>query len=267
VDPTSGSLSLNFRFSATTGSERGQVTYNITNNVGTMVIRGETYSAVAYYTQVMGQPNPPGTIRWIDILGISLTGDNLAIVYFGLPPKTPNRITLIWEEDYTHQIYEPSGLLSACTFVDLAQKPNYNFSVSLPALTKLPSVGVYTGITIDGEEIQLQSNSGWMIIDGTNYTVTPISTVDCNGCGINCPIGCLQAPWWELHFIYSSPSVTGFGIYYIYPYNRTFVQLNYTLSVPNLATPAITYTANWSGKIPSSINWAQRAPFKISTTE
>ena len=80
------------------------------NNVGSMVIRNETYAAVAYYTQgtltqfsqsqcthrrlpVMGWPNPPGVVRWINLLGVSLAGDNLAIVYLGLPPKAPSSIT------------------------------------------------------------------------------------------------------------------------------------------------------------------------------
>ena len=76
------------------------------NNVGTMEIRGETYTTVAYYTQgevfalrsvndaVMGWPNPPGTVRWIDLFGISSSGDNIAIVYLGLPPTKPNDITM-----------------------------------------------------------------------------------------------------------------------------------------------------------------------------
>jgi hypothetical protein len=39
----------------------------------------------------------------------------------------------------------------------------------------------------------------------------------------------------------------GFGIFYMYPYNRTFVQFNYTLMLPSLKTPAITFNANWYG--------------------
>ena len=138
----------------------------------------------------MGWPNPPGTIRWIDLLAVSTKGDNLAIVYFGLPPLQVNRISLcacihlicltlatnrIWEEDYAHKITEDgAGQGPACTFVDLAQKPNFNFSVSLPSLTALPAAGIDTGITILGEEVYLDRTSGWMIVEGSNYTVTPI---------------------------------------------------------------------------------------------
>ena len=39
----------------------------------------------------------------------------------------------------------------------------------------------------------------------------------------------------------------GFGIFYLYPYNRTFVQFNYTLMLPSLKTPAITFDAVWTG--------------------
>lgn len=67
-------------------------------------IRGQTYTTVAYYTQgsafamnylsaaVMGWPNPPGTVRWIDLLGVSTKGNNLAVVYLGLPPTKPNSV-------------------------------------------------------------------------------------------------------------------------------------------------------------------------------
>jgi len=84
-----------------------------------------------------------------------------------------------------------------------------------------------------------------------NYTTQPISTVNCYNCGANCHT-CDRSPWYELHFIYSSIETqeAGFGIYYIYPYNKNFVQLNYTLTVPTLATPNITYQASWSGTIP-----------------
>jgi len=83
-----------------------------------------------------------------------------------------------------------------------------------------------------------------------NYTLIPISTVDCSNCGANCHT-CYRSPWFELHFIYFSNELneTGFGIFYIYPYNQTFVQLNYTLTASSLSTPALTYNANWGGKL------------------
>lgn len=94
VPATQGALSLNFRFSVAGHSTDKLVAYNISNNFGSMVIRGETYQAVAYYTQVMGWPNPPGSVRWIDLLGVSTKGDNLAVVYLGLPPTKPTDITM-----------------------------------------------------------------------------------------------------------------------------------------------------------------------------
>ena len=84
-------------------------------------------------------------------------------------------IDSVWEEDFTHQITDDgSGIGAPCTFVDLAGKPNFKFPVSLTALTALPSVGIDTGITIEGDEIQLHRTAGWMNVGGTNYTVTPI---------------------------------------------------------------------------------------------
>lgn len=78
--------------------------HSCSNNYGVVNIRGETYTTVAYYTQgsvftlkylnaaVMGWPNPPGSVRWIDLLGVSTKGENLAVIYLGLPPTKPNSV-------------------------------------------------------------------------------------------------------------------------------------------------------------------------------
>lgn len=103
-------------------------------------------------------------------------------------------IDSVWEEDFTHQITDDgSGIGSPCTFVDLAGKPNFKFLVSLPALTALPSVGIDTGITIEGDEIQLHRTAGWMNVGGTNYTVTPIRCdVDALRVHLLGPCGCVS---------------------------------------------------------------------------
>ena len=44
----------------------------------------------------------------------------------------------------------------------------------------------------------------------------------------------------------------------------TFVQLNYTLALPSLQTPAVTYSAKWSGSVPPSIDWSRHAPIVLS---
>merc|ERR1719397_552887 len=96
------------------------------------------------------------------------------------------------------------------------------------------------------------------MVNNVNCSVVPIATINCDDCGYNCPVGCQKSPWWEIHFVYyhkaqgstKDKDQIGFGIYYIYPYDKTFVQLNYTLAIPTYETPAITYNAKWSGTIP-----------------
>jgi len=167
-------------------------------------------------------------------------------------------------------------------FVNLANQPDYNTQVNLPSLNTLPSKIYPTGISISGsDDVYLDPNgAGWMLVPSTNefqsnnrylsnekneenlklnieqqnnYTIIPISTVDCSGCGANCHT-CYRSPWYELHFIYFNDELneTGFGIFYIYPYNTTFVQLNYTLTASSLTTPALTYDVNWSGSLKGS---------------
>jgi len=239
---------MNFIFSSSGISESNLVQWNITNNVGTMVIGGKTYQTAAYYTQVMGDPDDL-LVRWFDLVGIADDSSNLAIVYIGCnPPPDTNTVTSVWEEDFNNQLSSDEPPNSACNFTDLSNKPDFVFEVSFPSLNGLPTNPMDTQVTIKGKEVYLDGDHGWMIIGHHNYSILPISTVDCSDCGENC-IECPPAPWYELHFIYYSASLeqTGFGIFYIYPNNQTFVQLNYTICLPTLATPAITYEATWSG--------------------
>jgi len=257
VPPTNGKLSVNFKFTAQGTSSAGLLAYNITNNVGTMIIRGETYNTVAYYTQVMGYPP---VVRWFDLIGVNKEGTNLAVAYIGCnPPPDTNYVTIVWEEDFFNSI-EPDnpGNTDNCEFTDLSGQPNFIFDVQFPSLSGLPTSPLPTGIIIKGSQVFLNNNTGWLMIEGNKYSIIPISTVDCDGCGQNCD-ECPKSPWYEIHFIYYSPLLeqTGFGIFYIYPNNATFVQLNYTLTLPTLDTPAINYNASWTGDV--SNNFAFKA--------
>jgi len=163
-------------------------------------------------------------------------------------------MSALWEEDYSNTLtsYSFSTSQNTIQFTNLYGKPNYDTQVSFPALNSVPSSSMDTGINIKDSSISLSSNGGWFKLpnNGQNFTTQMISTVDCSNCGANCHT-CHRSPWYELHFIFFSDSAeaAGFGIYYIYPTNKTFVQLNYTLTVPTLATPAVTYQAKWSGQL------------------
>jgi len=247
VPPTSGVLPLNFNFNG-----RGNtplVSFDITNCSGTMTIRGETYSTIAYYTQLMGWPP---VVRWIDFVGINSNGTDIAVVYLGCNPPMPNHptktYTSVWEEDFSNQLKTAKPPNTLCDFTDLSNSSNFNLNVSLPGVSELPSRGISTHTKIYGDGIYLDDDHGWVVVGGVNYTTTPITTVDCSNCGRNCET-CPHSPWYELHFIYNasansytgdaSTDQVGFGIYYIYPYDRTFVSLNYTITFPTLETPRL----------------------------
>jgi len=104
VPPTRGVLPLNFVVTTQGGSSDGFLQWSISNNVGVITVNGETFTAIAYYTQVMGWPNPPGVVRWIDFYGISKNSNNLCIVYLGLDPEYLSEVTSLWEEDYTNSL-------------------------------------------------------------------------------------------------------------------------------------------------------------------
>eukprot|EP01103_Thecamoeba_quadrilineata_P012820 TRINITY_DN3401_c0_g1_i1.p1 TRINITY_DN3401_c0_g1~~TRINITY_DN3401_c0_g1_i1.p1 ORF type:complete len:295 (-),score=38.07 TRINITY_DN3401_c0_g1_i1:42-899(-) len=248
--PTNSSLLSNFLFSGNATSQMGLVTYDITNNTGTMLIRGQIYDTVAYYTQLMGDPNPPGKVRWINLFGVSQDNNNIAIVYIGCnPPPDTDIVTDVWEEDFYNPLTSDNPKSGTpCDFVDRSDDPAL-INVTLPGVSGSPNP-YNTGITILGDQVGLNDNIGWFVASETNYSLTTITTVDCEHCGRNCHT-CDLSPWFELHFIYSTPmdAEMGFGIFYIYPRNHSFVQLNYTLTVPTLSQYSITYDAQWSGSL------------------
>jgi hypothetical protein len=124
---------------------------------------------------------------------------------------------------------------------------NTTVAVALPRLTAMPKRSIDTGISITGSQIGLRGARGWLVVPGLgNLTTHMLSTVDCSSCVSNC-LECEKGPWFELHFV-TSP-VAMFGIYYIFPANTSFVQLNYTFALPSYAQPSLNYQAVWSGTI------------------
>jgi len=188
-------------------------------------------------------------VRWFDLFCISEGHDNLAILYLGASPDG-SELNILWEEDYNNPLNDFDINVDSYSWKDLSNKPNFVFPVDLPSLKGLPTSPHNTGIDIRGEKVFLKKSYGWFSVKTANYSLIPINTVDCGNCGRNCDT-CPHSPWYELHFIYYSekPLCTGFGIFYIYPYNQTYVQLNYTLSLPSLQQPAINYDAVWSGTL------------------
>lgn len=258
VPASSGEMALNFKWSGKGGSSDGRISYDVTDNVGTFTVQGEVFEVVAYYSQVMGDPNPPGVTRWIDLCGVSKKGNNMINIDIGLNPHDYSRVQAIWFQDYKNPMRDHSPSSSSTSHFTDASDPFFKFKLAMPEMFGLPTRSVDTGITIHGnDQIQFERNVGWMMVGKVNCSLVPIATINCNSCGYNCPVGCHKSPWWEIHFIYYHKAISasdkdqiGFGIYYIYPEDKSFVQLNYTWSIPSYDTPAITYDAKWSGTIP-----------------
>ncbi len=240
-------VTFNFGFSVETSGK--DYTLRLANNTGTLTFRGKTYAALAYYTQEMGSyKRYPSELqaRWIDVVAVALDGSDLLISYIDCDPQDVTQpVQALWVETLSVPLYGFSAHSGSCAgFVNA----NQTVPVALPRLTAAPKRSIATGITIAGPLIGLRgTEAGWLVVPGLgNLTTHMLSTVDCSSCVSNC-LECEPGPWFELHFV--TTPIAMFGIYYIFPANATFVQLNYTFALPSYAQPSLNYQAEWTGSV------------------
>lgn len=255
---SSSSLTLNFEFSGSGSSSDGSLAYKFENNSGFVNWNGETYGAMCYYSQEMGsyRDYPRNLLaRWINFVGVRSDGADLIVGYIDCDPQDLREpIGALWLESFTETLFSLSPGSGDCSgFVDLTNKTR-PFPVKLPSLTAPlpPNPQAVTGIEISGPGVSFLGSHGWIQLPQQlgNWSTTLLSKVDCYNCISNC-LECHPGPWYELHFIANSPgqrNVVMFGIFYLFPKNPNFVQLNYTITLPSLQTPSINYDANWHGK-------------------
>jgi hypothetical protein len=239
-------LTFNFGFSVDTRGRDFSLT--LRNNTGSLAFRGKPYAALAYYSQEMGSYEKyPSRLqaRWIDVVAVALDGSDLLISYIDCDPQdVAQPVQALWVETLSVPLYGFSAHAGTCAgFVNA----NTTVAVALPRLTATPKRSIDAGIVITGPQIGLKGTRGWLVVPELgNLTTHMLSTVDCSSCVSNC-LECEKGPWFELHFV-TSP-VAMFGIYYIFPANASFVQLNYTFALPSYAQPSLNYQAVWSGTI------------------
>jgi len=246
VPASNGIFTTNFLFSSFGETTNKEYRWNITNNVGTLNIRGNDYKGLAFYSQEW-----PGELRWVNVVGIANDGSNMCIIYFDFKYWENIIVNPFWEEDLfmtlsTTRITD-NGI--PASFTDKSPD-NAKIPVSFNALSSyVPQKLVDTHITIDNNKdnnIYFNNNIGWHLYGQNNYTIYPYSFVNCTGCPKNCP-ECPPSPWYEIHHsaVNQKQDNVCFGIYYIYPYNKTYVQWNYTFCVPEIISPAYTFNSKW----------------------
>lgn len=103
--------------------------------------------------------------------------------------------------------------------------------VQLPAID-MAAPAFEPGISVEGSQISVSGDRGWVQLGSTEMEVFPFEVVDCGECDEG-------DGWLELHVLLQDArnGRACFGIFYFYPYWPKTVVLEYTLSLPDL-TPA-----------------------------
>jgi hypothetical protein len=232
IAATQGSTKFPFRFHGQGQGTLRLEDVSVTANVATLLFDGVPHVGVVYqYHEWTG-----AGYDLYDILSIAEDGSNLAVSYLYCQGT---ELTYAYSESLTTAM-KPEPASGTCDA--LAQQTQTQ--VNLPALRKSPEP-VDTGISIDGAEIQLGPAGGTITLAGVLYALLPFATVDCTAC----PGG----PWLELHSMLLNGEQGCFTILYLFPEDKTKVQLSYTLCLPSLETPTAMYQASWSGEMLKSL--------------
>jgi len=235
--PTSGNLETKFHVTSLTGSSSVVGSINFRNNIGQFSMNGHTYTGVLYVYQAWASQN----LDLFDVLAVRQDGGDLAVLYL-YSDLNKAQITTVYYESLL------LGYMSYATASGTVQwsTSSFNTNVTFPALN-VPIKPLDTGITILGQQLTLNSNSGWLVKNGQNYSVMSFATVDCTNCG--------NGGWLELHSMFSlGNDVACFGILYLMLNDHSYVQLQYGLCLPNLEQMSGVYDSSWSGKISTERN-------------
>jgi hypothetical protein len=179
-----GAMQFNFDWSGIGSGgpslfDQHQVRFNFTHNVGSVTYRTKEYTALAYYTQQMGNySNYPHNLlaRWIDIIAVANDGSDLLVLYIGCHPvDTQGQIAELFVESLTQTLTYLKYMHGNCAgFID------HSISVApapFPALLATPTRNIRTGIVIVGPQIGLDiKGDGWLITLGQNMTTHMLST-------------------------------------------------------------------------------------------
>lgn len=215
-----------FAFSST-ATDPGRVqAYEISDNVGTFQIDGETYPAAVYERQPFGeyilfQTLVAGADRWW-VAWFYCRGDVMEGIYSEGTEQSP----LLWQPF-------ANAMCDAETRSTTAE-----VRMPTPELSPQPIVSTYS---VTGLDVTINTNGlGQTTVNGIDYELTVFEHVDCT-------IECGMPGWYELHAILESETQTCFGIFYL---NQNPVQLTYARCLPGFDNPIGTVAfgdAIWNG--------------------
>ena len=230
---TNGTLRESYDASFTGSGTSYVSSVSFTNDWGSYSMDKATFKGVVYEHQYWVG------IDLMNIFSISTSGDQIGITYVYCQGS---QVTTIYSEDFQHEMVEESAKGSC----QLNTNRETNIPVSFPPLTTEPNPSKHsTDIKVTGSEIEIADSVGYVEIDKVKYNVTVFSTVNCASCPGS------TGGWYELHsFLYNAQAKKAcFTIFYLFLDNKSSIQMQYALCVPDLSQPDNTYTATWSGKL------------------
>jgi len=224
---------INFDLMTSIGSGSG-ISWSLTNNIGSLQLKGKTYNVVAYAFQQWGPQ-----LALVDLIGIAEDSSDLAIVY--LYCNTNQSVYLVYTESFYLQMSSESASGSASYNANQPETVDGN----LPGIKSMPPTR-QNGITIRSSDntIEYHAGQGWAVNrrSATNYSITTFNVVDCRQCG--------QGGWYELHSFFHEGLNGCFGILYLEFNSPNSVLLDWGMCFGN--TPALysdQWQASWSGNL------------------
>ena len=232
---TNGTLRESYDTSFTMNGQRYVKSVSFTNDWGTYSMDKSTFQGVVYEHQYWVG------IDLMNIFSISSSGDQIGITYVYCT-SSATEDTTIYSEDFEHEMVEESASGSC----KLNSNQETSIPVSFPPLTTEPKPSRHsTDIIVTGSQLNIRNSTGDVEIKGVKYDVIVFSTVNCASCPGS------TGGWYELHsFLYNSQAQKAcFAIFYLFLDNKSSIEMQYALCVPDLSQPDTTYTATWTGKL------------------
>ncbi len=210
-------------------------------NIATLELSGVAHRGVAYQHHDW---QSTGYVLF-DLLTVAEDGSNLAVTYlYGQDDQLP----YVYTESFDHPMdWETAGGSVSWSETPTVVRPDIPELVARPAPLDV-------GITISGDELWLDGETGGVVLDGVSYELLPFATVDCT----DCPGG----PWLEIHSLLAGDEAreaapTCFGIVYLFPEQPSSAQLSYGICLPNLETPSGNFSVSWSGSLSAARSGVQ----------
>jgi hypothetical protein len=269
------SLETSFTVDASGSGDSRLQTVTVQDNLASLVLSGVSHRGVAYQHHDW---QSTGYVLF-DLLTVAEDGSNLAVTYlYGQDGQLPYA--------YTESFEHPMDWETTTGTVDWQETPTM-VSPDIPELTGRPEP-LDVGISINGDELWLEGDSGEILLEGQTYDLLPFATVDCT----DCPGG----PWLELHCLLDgvgsgaalsrggavgslegvgsgaalsrggavgsnaagkgggTSALACFGIVYLFPNEPAYAQLSYGICLPGLQTPSGEYEVSWTGGLVSVVS-------------